>query len=46
VQLAVAEQQNVVTTFVSLLIKEETKQTADEKKDKNAITVTDTQCKP
>jgi hypothetical protein len=46
VQLAVAEQQTVVTTFVSLLIKEESKQTADDKKAKDNITITDTQCKP
>ena len=47
VQLAVTEQQNVVTTFVSLVLKEEKRQAGDEKKD-SAVTsnVTATQCKP
>jgi filamentous hemagglutinin family protein len=47
VQLAVVEQQTVVTTFVSLLLKEEERQSGDPKKD-SAVTsnVTATQCKP
>lgn len=45
VQLAVAEQETVVTKFVSLLLKEEERQ-ADDRKKEPAITVTDTQCKP
>ncbi|MCY7318689.1 MAG: hypothetical protein LH617_08160 [Ramlibacter sp.] len=42
---AVAEQQSVVTQFVSLLLQEEKRQSEDGKKD-SAITFTDTQCKP
>ena len=47
VVLAVTEQQNVVTTFVSLLIKEEVHKADDVKKD-SAVTsnITATQCKP
>ncbi len=45
VQLAVAEQETVVTKFVALLLKEEEKQ-ADDRKKEPAITITDTQCKP
>ena len=45
VQLAVVEQNTVVTQFVSLLLKEEKKQEEGRKKD-IAITITDTQCKP
>ena len=42
---AVTEQQSVVMQFVSLLLKEEKRQSEDGKKD-SAITFTDTQCKP
>ena len=47
VQLAVTEQLNVVTTFVSLVLKEEARQGDDNKKE-SAVTsnVTATQCKP
>ena len=45
VQLAVVEQNTVVTQFVSLLLKEEKRQAGDDKKDSN-ITITGTQCKP
>ena len=47
-QLAIVEQQNVVTTFVSLLAKEETPQAGNEKKTeigKDDIVLTGTQCK-
>ena len=47
VQLAVVEQQNVVATFVSLLLKEEVLQAPDDKKDSAVRSnVTATQCKP
>ena len=47
VQLAVAQQDSVVTQFVSLLLKEETLQATPGKKDGEvAITITGTQCKP
>ena len=47
VQLAVAEQETVVTRFVSLLLKEEERQAGGPKKD-SAVrsTITDTQCNP
>ena len=47
VQLAVAQQDSVVTQFVSLLLKAETLQATPGKKDGDAaITITGTQCKP
>ena len=45
VQSVMAQQDSVVTRFVSLLLTEEKKQ-ADERKKDAAITITDTQCKP
>ena len=44
VQSVVAQQDSVVTRFVTLLRSEETKQA--EERGKDAITITDTQCKP
>ena len=47
VQLAVTEQQTVVTQFVSLLIREEERQAGDVKKESAVVNnVTATQCKP
>lgn len=49
VQQAVIEQDNVVTKFVALLLKEEASQAADkdaQKKNEGDIVSTDTQCKP
>ena len=43
VQLAVTEQQTVVTNFVALLLKEEERQGSD---GKPSIVITGTQCKP
>ena len=43
------EQENVVTKFVALLLKEEAVQSDEKKKEKavsGEITVTDTSCKP
>ena len=45
VQGAVSEQAGVVARFVTLLLKEEDRQASAHKKD-DAITITDTQCKP
>lgn len=44
VQQAVAEQQDTVTRFVSLLVREEENQTAGAKRDAE-IVVTDVQCR-
>ena len=49
IQQAVTEQENVVTKFVALLLKEEAVQSDEKKKEKavsGEITVTDTSCKP
>ena len=44
VQSVVTQQDSLVTQFVTLLRREETKQAEERQKD--AITITDTQCKP
>ena len=45
VQGALSEQNGVVARFVTVLLKEEDRQASVRKKD-DAITITDTQCKP
>ena len=42
---ALAQQDGVVTQFMTLLLKEEDRQASAHRKD-DAITITDTQCKP